>query len=80
LSEYLGLTMRDKITGFQGVVTGHVHYISGCSQLLVSPPAEDGKLREAAWFDEQRCEDVGTSRIVLENGATPGCDMAPPKR
>lgn len=76
----LGLTVRDRITGFTGVVTGHCRYISGCHQALVVPRMQDGKLPESQWFDVQRLEDVGEGRIVLDNGDTPGCDKAAPKR
>lgn len=77
----LGHKVRDRITGFSGVVTGVVTYLTGCNQALVSPEvSDDGKLRDAHWFDVQRVEVVGNDRIVLDNGATPGCDMAPPVR
>lgn len=76
----LGSTVRDRITGFTGVVTGHVEYLTGCNQALVVPPMRDGKLPESQWFDVQRLEDTGAECIVLDNGATPGCDKAAPKR
>jgi hypothetical protein len=76
----LGLTVRNRITGFTGVVTGHVEYLTGCNQALVVPPVQDGKLPESQWFDVQRLESTGAERIVLDNGATPGCDKAAPKR
>lgn len=51
----LGTPVRDKITGFKGVLVGHVDYISGCSQGLVSPKvAKDGSFKESNWFDDQR--------------------------
>lgn len=77
----LGNTVKDRVTGFSGVVTGVVHYLTGCSQALVQPPVKDGELKESHWFDVQRLEtDVATPAIVLENGDTPGFDRAPPKR
>lgn len=76
----LGSTARDRITGFTGVVMGVCDYLSGCSQALLVPPMQDGKLPESQWFDVQRLEDTGAERIVLDNGATPGCDKAAPKR
>ena len=77
----LGMTARDTITGFEGVVTGRVEYISGCNQLLLVPKVDEkGAARDAQWFDEQRCARVGTDRIVLDNGTTPGADMAAPVR
>jgi hypothetical protein len=76
----LGKTVKDRITGFTGVVTGHVQYLTGCNQALVVPPMQDGKLGSSEWFDVQRLEDTGVAAIVLDNGATPGCDRAAPKR
>lgn len=76
-----GVTVRDRITGFTGVVTGHVRYITGCHQVLVAPPTKDGAFVEPHWFDEQRVMvDESTLPVVLDNGATPGCDVAAPVR
>lgn len=76
----LGRTGTDKITGFTGVITGHCSYLTGCSQFLLAPPVRDGALVESQWFDEQRIE-IGTAdAVVLDNGATPGCDRAAPRR
>lgn len=77
----LGKTFTDKITGFTGVCTGRVEYLTGCHQLLLSPKADGGKPPEACWFDEQRCEHVvGVPQIVIDNGANPGCDTPAPVR
>jgi hypothetical protein len=77
----LGTTQRDKITGFQGVVTGYCEYISGCNQALLIPQVDEkGAHREGHWFDVQRLERVGVEVLKLDNGATPGCDMPAPKR
>lgn len=76
-----GTPVRDKITGFSGTLIGHVDYISGCSQGLVSPKVgSDGAFKESQWFDVQRLEAVEGELIVLDNGATPGADRAAPKR
>lgn len=77
----LGITVRDKITGFKGIVTGITSYISGCTQALVIPPIDDKGNRVAGeWFDVQRLERIGKKKVVLENAATPGCDQQPPCR
>lgn len=76
-----GRTFTDKITGFTGVCTGYVEYITGCNQLLLVPKSEGGKAPEGAWFDEQRCVlDENVPLIELDNGASPGCDIAAPIR
>ncbi|MBR0879513.1 MULTISPECIES: hypothetical protein [Bradyrhizobium] len=77
----LGTTQKDRLTGYVGVATGYVQYISGCNQVLVVPQMNaDGKLPESHWFDVQRLERVGTEQIVLDNTKTPGFDKEPPKR
>lgn len=77
----LGWTAKDKITGFQGVITGRCEYLTGCNQVLLSPPVDEkGAHRDACWYDEQRCERVGDTEIVLDNGANPGCDIPAPVR
>lgn len=77
----LGITAKDTITGFQGVVTGYCAYVSGCNQALLTPPVDEkGAHREGHWFDVQRLQRVGDTVIALDNSATPGCDMEAPKR
>lgn len=78
----LGVTYRDKVTGFKGVCTGQVRYLSGCNQALITPHCrDDGSYVEAQWFDEQRLDEVeGVDRIFLDNGNTPGFDTQAPKR
>lgn len=77
----LGREYRDKITGFKGVATGYVQYITGCNQALLAPQVgQDGALRDSQWFDEQRLDETGERTIVLSNGTSPGFDKAAPKR
>lgn len=78
----LGNTYIDAITGFTGVATGRVEYITGCNQILLAPKTADpGTESKPAWFDEQRLLPVAnTTTVVLENGTTPGCDIAAPIR
>jgi hypothetical protein len=76
----LGMKYKDRITTFVGIATGRVEYLTGCNQVLLSPAVgDDGKLRDAHWFDEQRLEQVGTDVIELDNSNAPGCDIPAPK-
>ncbi len=73
MHESIGKSFTDSITGFKGVCTGRIEYISGCNQLLLTPKVgEDGVLKDGAWFDEQRCQVNSTSKVALDNGKTPG--------
>lgn len=79
----LGRKYRDKISGFTGVATGYVNYITGCNQALLGPKAkDDGTLPQSHWFDEQRLEDVTEpgGQVVLDNGDAPGFDLPAPIR
>jgi len=76
----LGIKAKDKITGFEGVVTGVCKYISGCNQALLTPPVKDGAYVEPHWFDVQRVEALEGVPVVLDNSETPGFDKAAPKR
>ena len=76
----LGKRVTDNISGFTGVVTGYVHYLSGCNQALVVPKNDaDGNFREARWFDDQRLTIHDDARITLDNPGGAGFDKAPPK-
>jgi hypothetical protein len=68
----LGATLRDSITGFEGVAMGRTQYFTGCNHygLLSRKLDKDGKPEEWQWFDETRLEDVGKTLIVL-GGYTP---------
>jgi hypothetical protein len=77
----LGIKVKDKITGFEGIVTGFVTYLSGCNQSLVVPPVDkDGKVVEGVWFDVQRLDRIDQSVVVLNNRETPGNDIPPARR
>jgi hypothetical protein len=77
----LGMTVKDSVTGFKGVITGIVYYLTGCNQALVVPKAKGSKIDDAHWFDLQRLSQVpGTKVIKTENTKSPGFDQQPPKR
>lgn len=77
----LGQKVKDRITGFEGVVTGRCAYISGCDQALVTPPVDkEGKHVEAHWFDVQRLQVLPDRVITLDNGLTLGADVPAPIR
>lgn len=62
----LGIEVRDKITGFTGILTGHCQYITGCDQFLVQPKAKDGAHVEGRWIDDIRLEVMNTTPVTLE--------------
>ena len=77
----LGVKVKDKISGFEGVVTGSVKYLSGCNQaLVISKVGADGRMGEPVWFDWQRLDIVDANAIKLDNGEHPGFDAPAPRR
>jgi hypothetical protein len=54
----LGDKVRDRISGFQGIVTCKLQYKTGCNRFQVSPDRidKDGGIIEAEVFDEIELE------------------------
>ena len=76
----LGDRMKDVITGFVGVATGQVDYITGCKQFLLAPPVkDDGSKPGSEWFDEDRLEVVEARAVTLPRRVD-GPDMPAPVR
>lgn len=53
----LGLKVKDRVTGFRGVVVSVGFDLYGCVQAIVNPGADkEAKPRESQWFDVNRLE------------------------
>ena len=78
----LGVTVTDKITGFKGLVTGLVSYITGCDQALVTPKGEKPhEYPTGQWIDVQRLDfNPEEQPLTLDNSQSNGPDIAPPVR
>lgn len=77
----LGNTYRDKVSGFRGVATGYCTYITGCNQVLLQGRSgKDGKVAEAAWFDEQRLGTLKAAVVRLDNSRARGFGPPAPIR
>ena len=56
----LGLEVKDKITGFTGIITSSIKHLTGCDRYGVTPPVDkEGKVRDPEWFDEGRLVIIG---------------------
>ena len=67
----LGDRVRDILTGFTGIVTGRVSYLTGCDQVLLLPRSSDEtKMNDAQWFDIERVQLVDKGAVAL--AAAPG--------
>ncbi len=78
----LGRDAIDIVTGFKGVVTGKVQYLTGCAQYYISPPCgENGCYVSGEWLDETRLE-FGDQKIdypVRNVDSTVGAGAAAPR-
>lgn len=65
----LGEVLKDKVTGFQGVVMARTEYFTDCIHYgLCSQTLKDGKPIDWEWLDETRLIQVaGAERIVKES-------------
>lgn len=53
----MGLTARDVVTGYEGVITSRCDYITGCKQYVLNAKGlHEGKPISGQWFDEDRLE------------------------
>ncbi len=60
----LGLKAKDRITGFEGVITSVSFDVPGCVMAVISPRSDKpGNLPEGKWFDVNRLE-VSKVRVM----------------
>ena len=53
----LGDEVKDKVSGFQGVIASEHKYLNGCTRFGIQPPVDkDGKLPKMESFDEPQLE------------------------
>jgi hypothetical protein len=61
----LGLRVRDRVSGFEGVVASVCFDLYGCIQAIVHPGLQaDGKLGDQSWFDVNRLEIVSDAPVM----------------
>lgn len=61
---YLGLKVKDKVTGFYGVVTTLSFDLYGCIQVVVTPPYDGETTKDGKWFDICRLEVLDPSPVM----------------
>jgi hypothetical protein len=67
----LGDTVKDRITGIEGVVMGHTRWLYGCDRITIQPQeVKDGKPAEMTTFDLPQLELV-RKRVVASDVRTP---------
>ena len=79
----MGDKVREKITGYTGLITGQHRWITGCDQFTISPEGLDknGVPIQSHVIDEGRLEIVPTKKPKPEVKARKnGCDQIAPTK
>ena len=73
----LGKFARDKVTGFEGIITVKGVHLFGCNTYALAPKVKDGKIEDTHSFDEARIEiiDEGVRPSDVQ-GSRPGGDYS----
>lgn len=75
----LGGRYRDTVTGFEGVATGRVEYLTGCEQVYLEGSREGGKDASTCWADIDRVELMAEPRLELARTAEGGGNRPNPR-
>lgn len=80
--ELLGLPVKEKVTGVEGVVTSVSFDLYGCVQCCVDRGFDkDGKERLAWWFDHKRLEVKGKKPVMEQPFfQQPGTERGPAEK
>jgi len=62
--EVLGIEVKDRITGFVGIITGVASYITGCDQYLVQPEGDGKKYPDGQWIDVGRLQATSRGNVI----------------
>lgn len=77
----LGSKVKDRITGFSGIATSHVKYLTGCDQIGVTPGVDkDGKVQDTHYFDHTRLDVLDEEVVKPTNQENGGPNRDCPKR
>lgn len=61
----LGTKVRDRVTGFSGVVATMSFDLYGCVQAIVTPPVDDkGEMKDGRWFDTSRLDVIDATPVM----------------
>lgn len=66
----LGARVKDKVSGFTGIVTSRYDCLTGCNRYAVQGQCgADGKMPEAIWFDEHILEVLDPAALDVRPAA-----------
>lgn len=76
----LGSEVKDKVSGFAGVVISRTEYLNACIRYGVQPKKtqkENGKPAEAEWFDENQLQVTKAADVTKDAGRGPADPSRP---
>ena len=65
-----GDKVRDKVTGFEGIVTGRVSYMTGCDQYAVTHEATAEGKTPCQWIDVACLEVIQEAAVFIPKPVT----------
>lgn len=72
--DMLGMRVKDRVTGFEGIVSSVMFDLYGCIQAIVTPVVgADGKVSDSHYFDVNRLEITSTEPVMRR----PAFDWSP---
>lgn len=54
IEKFLGMAVRDRLSGLTGIVVSVSYDVSGCVQGFVRPKNKDNKISEGFWIDTKQ--------------------------
>lgn len=74
-----GQRLKDKVTGFTGIVTARIEYINGCIQYCIKPSVGiDNKMPQCEYIDQGQLEFVDDG-VQVESTPTGGPQADAPR-
>ena len=65
MKDILGKNAADKVSNFNGVITGYAEYQMGQSEVLISPIVEVNKGVKSEWIPEERVIFIGGEKVCV---------------
>ncbi len=65
-NKLLGCKVRDRVSGFTGIVTTTSEHLTGCSRCWVEGPCNDKGETQERWIDEARLEILQAGAVALD--------------
>ena len=78
----LGQIAKDKITGFQGILTARCEFLTGCNRYCIQPQdLRDGRIIDSIYFDEDQIQIIGNgiSAEDVQGDKKGACSPCPSK-